>query len=506
MATKGGRLRALSDEEISLIKAMLDRGLKNDEVHFYFNRPGRLISSGRISQIRRGKYAALIPAAEDSVLDAFLQRFDERLPLNHERLIALKFAEVGGSWTLAAGETDEAECKQNFRLSPEYRFADCIKTIAGLANNKGGYIFFGVNDVTRVADGLGDDSFDQTDPADLNRCLAGALDPVPHVTMISTQVGGRKLGVLFVAKHDHPPIIATKNIGGDVKEGTIYYRYVGETRTIKPGELRQLIALREQKAVSDFVKSMSRVASGSAATLDLDSGRVDGRSSSFVIDRALLPSLQFLREGEFNEVLGAPALKLIGEVEPVSINDQERVRIIRENVTPDAIIRNFLTGERVLDPMQYIQAQAHIQRRWLPVWYYLSQGDFSVEMVVSQLKSQIASQPSSRESVVNRLLGKDSAFKAQSGRPAKLRAALVKESSPMKPQSRADIILFANALMGLPLGTPSPERFKPVLLSCLNREEGTESNGAARSAIYRAACRIDELLDGARYRPLDRQS
>ena len=45
-----------------------------------------------------------------------------------------------------------------------------------------------------------------------------------------------------VPQHDHRPVVAIKNVGQDVKEGGIYFRYVGETRLIKPGELRQIIA------------------------------------------------------------------------------------------------------------------------------------------------------------------------------------------------------------------------------------------------------------------------
>lgn len=40
--------RSLSDEEIGLVKAMLRKAMRNEVIHFYFNRPDRLISSGRI--------------------------------------------------------------------------------------------------------------------------------------------------------------------------------------------------------------------------------------------------------------------------------------------------------------------------------------------------------------------------------------------------------------------------------------------------------------------------
>ncbi len=54
--------RNMSDEEVGVVRAMLAKGMKNDHVHFYFNRADRLINSGRIAQIRNGSYAKDVPA------------------------------------------------------------------------------------------------------------------------------------------------------------------------------------------------------------------------------------------------------------------------------------------------------------------------------------------------------------------------------------------------------------------------------------------------------------
>lgn len=73
------RQRSMSDEEIGLAKAMLARGMRNDAVHFYFNRVDRLISSGRIAQIRAGKYGASVPATEPEALDQFIEETRRRV-------------------------------------------------------------------------------------------------------------------------------------------------------------------------------------------------------------------------------------------------------------------------------------------------------------------------------------------------------------------------------------------------------------------------------------------
>ena len=66
--------RSITDEEISLIKGMVARGMKNRDIPFFFNRPDRPVNSGRITGITSGTYgnAASIARAEDEVLNAFL--------------------------------------------------------------------------------------------------------------------------------------------------------------------------------------------------------------------------------------------------------------------------------------------------------------------------------------------------------------------------------------------------------------------------------------------------
>jgi hypothetical protein len=78
-----------------------------------------------------------------------------------------------------------------------------------------------------------------------------------------------------------------------------------------------------------------------------------------------------VREGEFDEKKGAPALRLVGDVEPVSEVERERTKVIRENVTPDAVVRNFLRNEKVAEPVQAVRVEApapaktNQQLRWL---------------------------------------------------------------------------------------------------------------------------------------------
>ncbi|WFU46117.1 putative DNA binding domain-containing protein (plasmid) [Bradyrhizobium sp. CB82] len=295
--------------------------------------------------------------------------------------------------------------------------------MAGLANNKCGHLLFGIRDGGTVVEGMSDDKFEILDPALLSSHLVSCLDPVPRVARVSHTIGRKKIGVIHVEKHERAPVIALKNVGSDLREGAIYFRHVGETRQIKPGELRAIIEAREARAVAEFGKRMIRVASGAGATIDLDTGEVLGRTGSFVIDKKLLPSIQFVREGDFSQTKGAPTLRLVGDVQPISAADRETVRVVRDAITPHAIVENFLLNNRVNEPLAYLHAQAYYPRKWMPIWHDVHQLSMSVDDLVEDLRSLAACPPTSRDAIVQRLRGTQSAFAIYTGKPKSMLAA-----------------------------------------------------------------------------------
>lgn len=498
--------RSITDGEIGLIKSMLDRQMKNKDIQFYFNRQDRAVNSGRITQIRDKSYGPEVPRASEEELNRFLSTFQpaaigavvtqsvaESTPTLEQRAISQFEFRGRSGWFLKTHESEIIECKESFCIKPEHRFADPLRSIAGLANNVGGFVFFGVKE---LADGslnvvgLNDEAFTLTDPADLNRCLAGALNPIPTFTMFSLEFDGRRVGVIHVQKHDLPPVLAIKNVNNEFKEGAIYFRYVGETRTIKPGELQQIVAYREQRAVAEFSNRISRVAMGAAATLDLDTGKVEGRVGSFMIGEELLPKIQFIREGEFTEISGAPALRLIGDVE----SNSGRPQVVRANITQDATIRNFLGNIVVKEPRQYLLHSAHSNREWQPIWYYVSSAGLTVDQAVEAMQQEAASQPTHRDGVIARLREKRTAFNINKGKPQQLVAAFGK-GEITEPSDISEAHKFALAVQGLGEGQGQLDVIRRLLLVAYEFSIGqTTQQRNLRSAVFRAACRLDELL------------
>lgn len=494
--------KSITDREIALIKTMVfSRKMKNRDIQFHFNRPDRPVNSGRITQIRDGSYGPEVLHATEEDLDAFLAACLPRDAIGPESSseptlaeIAFSFFEKRGrsGWFLKTHENERVEAKQNFALKPEHRFADPLRSIAGLANNDGGFIFFGIKDQpdgSLQVVGMNDDAFSKADPADLNRCLAGAFVPVPTFATFTMEVDGKSVGVIYVEKHHHAPVVALKNVNNEFREGTIYYRYVGETRPIKPGELHRIIAHREQKAVAEFARRMSKVASGQTATLDLDNGKVEGKAASFVIGEDLLPKIQFLREGEFKEQVGAAALRLVGDVSAIQSGAQKTVRT---NVTDEATLLNYLRDEVVAEPLAYVLHSASGSRGWLPQFYYARASNLPVADLIEKLK--LERQSHRRTDAIQRLSGKKTAFQKAVGKATLRRDEALRCELPV-PGTLSDVPSFAGGIQALPDDADVDFGIlKELLIKALDLTSGASpKHGSARSQVYRAACRLDEL-------------
>ncbi|MEO9530288.1 hypothetical protein [Roseibium sp.] len=63
----------LEDFEVALIKNLLNRGMRNADIQFYFNRPNRRVNNGRISEIKGGVRGEGIAPASEHETDEFIE-------------------------------------------------------------------------------------------------------------------------------------------------------------------------------------------------------------------------------------------------------------------------------------------------------------------------------------------------------------------------------------------------------------------------------------------------
>lgn len=501
------RSRSITDREISLIKAMLARGMRNRDIQFYFNRQDRPVNSGRITGIKSGTYGPEVPAADDATLDDYLEEFTpgevgvtlarEGAAPNRPTLVELaqaRFSEgKDGHWVLTEGETANQECKESCdskKLSP------IIRAIAGLANNKGGFLYIGVkNDGLRVV-GMADKSFTQMDVATLADKLKTFVTPTPSFTKFDIEVGGLQVGVVAVDQHKHRPIVVCRD-GDGLEDGSILFRYPGQTSRIKFGDLFALLNERDKAVRQELLSSASRLSEigpDRALILDTASGTIDVGQNTVVIDEDLANRLEFIREGEFQEKDGAPTLRLIGDVQPVKFDGKVVERVEPRALTPEMVLRAYLRRESVKGPLEYVKLSALIQRQWLPLFYFVWLSGGGNDAAVAVLKKTQAAYTPSKQSALDRLQGKKSAYVPLSGQALPVGEEL-KAGKIEGILDRHSPVLVARGIQGL---TDEAAEFGALLKVLDAMHEAALGDSVLRGAVYRAASRIDELEDQAR--------
>ena len=275
------------------------------------------------------------------------------------------------------GETDSVEFKKSFSAGSK----DILRAMAGLANNRGGYIFCGVNDENIIV-GL------KSDNAKLFCDMQHSTFPnkvteifSPEILWDSYYFPDINVGVIYVHESNNKPIIAVKPYEDNIKAPGIYYRYHNQTRLIEYSELTTLIETvkrkerdRENERWLRLLEKIKLYGIDNTGVLDSENGVVYGAERNFVIDEKLFnrikKDLVFIKEGEFDEKEGTKTLKLIGNLN-LSVSDTT----IPSDTSPTAIIGkdiylDFLLQKNDVNFVEYIKAICDGQG-YFPMYYYM---------------------------------------------------------------------------------------------------------------------------------------
>jgi hypothetical protein len=233
-------------------------------------------------------------------------------------------------------EGQELEFKEQFNLAG---LADYFRDFAAFANNKGGYLIFGVTDTPRKLKGLSEASlsqFEKIDPEKITGFLLDIFSGNISWEQIVLEYKNKSFGVFKISPANTKPIIAKKNEGKDqiITNGDIYYRYGGRTQKVQYAELETIINKRIEQNNNQWLDLMSKIGKAgpsNAAILDTEKSVIEKDDTKIlVVDEALAEKLKFIKEGEFVEKKGATALKLVGDVVP--IDRIEVVKKVKENL------------------------------------------------------------------------------------------------------------------------------------------------------------------------------
>lgn len=416
-----------------------------------------------------------------------------------------------GPGRLQTREGSTKEFKESFTFGSIGAFA---RTMAAYANARGGYLIFGVTDNPRVAIGMSGNSkahFDTLDQAKFTQHLNDMFSPELRWEAISYELEpGKSLGLIYTFEAEHKPVIARKNVreaNADIREGDVLYRYHSRTERIKFPELRQILddaRLREQRAMMRHVEGLLRAGASNAAVLDFGTSLIHGPNGQTVLmDEELVSRLTFIKKGEFEEVHGAPTLRIVGDLVPVSTIAVGPQKVVREALSSDIVLSDFLSREPVANGEQYIRQIATGTTAFLPVHYYRVAANWTHLELIEFIEG-VTTRSVSKTKLLERLNTRN----AMQGPPPSMltqypssiarRAFFDQLVAGNVPELRLGGLLecqyFLQAIRSLDDDSVHVlvDDLLPVLQECFVRHYSTDAKVA--DALRRAACRIDVAL------------
>lgn len=408
-------------------------------------------------------------------------------------------------------ESSITEFKENFTWGSIGLYA---RTMAAFSNSRGGYIFFGITDNPRVAVGLSDKArtdFDNLDQAKLTESLNDIFSPEIHWELGLVDLpNGRVAGAIYTFESDNKPLVARKSYqqqNAKLVEGDILYRYNSRSERIKFPELKRILddaKLREQRSMMNHIEALVRAGASNAAILDFSAKTLQGPAGQKVlIDESLVDKIAFIKEGEFDEVSGAPTLRLVGDLQPATAITMGTERIVRAALSSDDVLSDFLERRNVGSAEQYIRQIATGTTGFLPVQYYRALAQMSHDELV-EFVTQVSTRSPAKKKLLERLeLGDDmhltpppasSPVASTIQRRAYYDKLVARDFDAIKfsTESDAQYLLEAIKTLGDDQIQGNADKLLELMKGTFN--EYYSASGKVANALRRAACRVDSAM------------
>ena len=244
------------------------------------------------------------------------------LPQKLEQLIVFD----PGSLAVVSRESKHREYKEDFAVTDLSYYT---KTLAAYGNASGGYILFGINNKPRQITGISND----IDEAQWVDRLKQDFDPEIPIAISQYSVGALKVVAVGCDRIINRPVVCKRNrskviVSKDgkqrdvevIREGAIYFRYAGQTRTIGYSELIQLIAEHEERRVKSFMDTISVIQKVGVDRTGIL--KMSEESSSIFMTPETAKGLSLVDKGRLVQKRGAPAYVVVGNVDVSNVHAQ----------------------------------------------------------------------------------------------------------------------------------------------------------------------------------------
>lgn len=271
-------------------------------------------------------------------------------------------------------ENSSIEFKKSLHTKAEEIDKQYLSTISGLANNKGGILIFGIENLTKELIGI-KSTQENLDNRYFSTAIRQGLDGNLDYFFFTGRILSKIIGFLYVAEATIKPVIVKIN-SSDVTRGEIYFRYPAQTTRIEAADLRKLIDDEIQKRLTATMHAINRIAAigpEKVALLNTENGEIelDNKSNKLVLTTEALRSLNLIKEGKLVETDGAPAYTLMGEIE-VELEEAEKiVEIPILTLTKETeIYKSFFSGVCDQPEMMLEQILLH-QSHYAPAFFFI---------------------------------------------------------------------------------------------------------------------------------------
>lgn len=258
--------------------------------------------------------------------------------MKHEIEVRKILSAVTPSGNLRSRESNTVEFKESFNKNSTAKYA---KTMAAYANNRGGYIIFGVKDNPREIVGLKSNNFENLSQEQftdaINSLFSPAIDwecgtltiPAEHLKTVGNEKVEQetieiKIGWLYAEQAEKKPVIAQKSDSGEkITSGDVFYRYRARSEKIKYAEMRRIIEERTSKEREGLLKLFEIIRKSETANLGIVNYSNGKITTPYGVDVAfdrklvaqVLKKAKFLKEGSFDETVGIPVIKVTGNID-----------------------------------------------------------------------------------------------------------------------------------------------------------------------------------------------
>lgn len=429
-------------------------------------------------------------------------------PLTREALGNIFHTNSNDPTKITSRESSTVEFKESYNIKNMTMY---LRTMAAFANNKGGYIIFGVKDKPRQLIGLNDNSLNQFEdlPVEkLTNLLSEYFSPEITWEHCTFEFRSMKFGIIYVFSGKHKPCVCKKpydNPKYPLKAGDIYYRYGGRSEKIHYEELMKILNESREQERREWLRLLQRIGKigvENAALLDIHSGELSGHSGAVVIDKDLLDKIAFIQEGRFVETGGMPTLRVIGKVSAVNTGKiivQEKTRKVVRAIEVSDIVGAFLKKMTVDEPLEYVKRICSELSANYPIYYFIQQSQKTIPEVLRQVQN-IHSRKQGKNYLIKRLNGqriqleKNPTTKTYAGQEKlKYRKQWIKEEVDVTAVEGLKYCLEALlSLSDTEIG--EHEKYIRICLWEIFQENYEKADGNVASLIRKTICRVDEVL------------